>query len=189
MTCVAKVAAMFCSIGSILDLGSAWSRRSMVAAQVAPGSGCLNAIREAEFPGIKALRPPANKGQSARISMLLMVGILLLDQRRSVAQLRPRLQHTAARSTLACSLIDRGTVGACCPPEAPAEEAQRVASRRVMWISPRSALSSVDSHEAFCLARNSCPHSTACGKESVQDFRLKSSAKRARLSELYDPAC
>ena len=50
--------------------------------------------------------PPAKRGQLARISMLSMIGTLLVDHRRRVAQLRPRLRHTAARSMRACSLMD-----------------------------------------------------------------------------------
>ena len=87
--------------------GSARSRRSMVSAQVAPG--CSKAVRAAGLPSSAAPSPPAKRGQPARISMLSMVGILLADQRRRAARSRPRLRHTAARRTRACSLIDGGT--------------------------------------------------------------------------------
>jgi hypothetical protein len=69
---VEKEEVMLLSDGSALDLGRARSRRSIVAAHVAPG--CSKAVHEDGSPRRAAAKPLAKRGQSARISFDVVDG-------------------------------------------------------------------------------------------------------------------
>ena len=156
--------------GGRLQLSWRWSRaasrprQASTAPEGAAGPGLRQPFGEPARPMPPAgrrRRPPgashSTKG-SARSSSLVAPGrqrprnpVQLIERRNTARCCSPGGKEVdgdppAHSSSTAALFWTVGPPGDGWPPGAPVEEALVVASRRAMWIRPRSALSSVDSH-------------------------------------------